>query len=59
MGNLKRTDSRAAAVGDTIGALGTGKTLELMAALEGMLSSETAAQTSVQTGVGRAGVKMV
>lgn len=56
---MKRTDSRAAAVGDTIGALGTGKTLELMAALEGTLSSETAAQTSVQTGVGRAGVKMV
>jgi hypothetical protein len=56
---LKRTDSRAAAVGETIGALGTGKTLELIIALGGTLSSETAVQTSIQTGVGRAGVKMV
>lgn len=60
MGNLKRTDKRAAAVGDTVvalGTLGTGKALELIVALERMLSSETAVQTSIQTGVGRAGVK--
>lgn len=56
---MKRTDSRAAAVGDTVGALGTGKTLELIVALERTLSSETAVQTSIQTGVGRAGVKKV
>lgn len=27
---MKRTDRRAAAVGDTVGALGTGKTLDLI-----------------------------
>lgn len=59
MGDLKRTDSRAAAVGETIGAFGTGKTLELIIALGGTLSSETAVQTSIQTGVGRAGVNLV
>lgn len=59
VGNLKRTDKRAAAVGDTIGALGTGRTLELIVVLERTLSSETAVQASIQTGVGRAGVKKV
>lgn len=57
MGNLKRTDSRAAAVGDTVGALGTDKTSDFIVALERTLSSETAMQLSIQNGVGRVRVK--
>lgn len=56
---MKRTDSRAAAVGDTVGALGTGRTLERIVAFERTLYSETDVQTSIQTRVGRAGVKKV
>lgn len=65
--NLKRTDSRAAAVGDTVGAvggatgeavgaLGTGKVLDSIVALEQPLSSETGVQRLMCSGVGRAGV---
>lgn len=57
--NVKRTDRRAAAVGETVGALGTGRTLERIVAFERTLSSETEEQTSIQTGAGRAGVKKV
>ena len=57
--NVKRTDRRAAAVGETVGALGTGRMLERIVAFERTLSSETKVQTSIRTGVGRAGFKKV
>lgn len=48
MDNLKRTDRTAAAVGDTVGALGTGKTLDSIIVLVRTLSSETAMQKSIR-----------
>ena len=52
---MKRTDRTAAAVGETVGALGTGKTLDSMIVLVRTLSSEAAVYKSIQTGVGRSG----
>lgn len=56
MGDLKRTDRRAAAVGDTVGALGTGKTLELIMTLQRIRAAKQQAQMAIRVDVGRAGI---